>query len=104
MLIYPHINPIAFKIGPLKVHWYGLMYLVGFVGAWALAIWRSRRPHSGWTAEQISDLIFYCAMGVIIGGRLGYMLFYNFQGFITHPLLLVQIWEGGMSFHGGAIG
>lgn len=104
MLIFPHINPVAFKIGPLKVHWYGLMYLVGFVGAWLLALWRAKDPRRGWTSEQISDLIFYCAIGVVVGGRVGYMLFYNFHHLMTHPLSLFQVWDGGMSFHGGALG
>lgn len=104
MLIYPNIDPIAFSIGPLKVHWYGLMYLIGFVGAWLIAHWRSKHYHLDWTSEQISDLIFYCALGVILGGRVGYMLFYNFSEFLESPLSLFKIWEGGMSFHGGLIG
>jgi phosphatidylglycerol:prolipoprotein diacylglycerol transferase len=104
MLMFPHINPIAFKLGPLKVHWYGLMYLVGFVGAWLLALWRGKRPHSSWTSEQISDVIFYCAIGVIVGGRVGYMLFYNLHHLVVNPLSLFQVWDGGMSFHGGALG
>ncbi len=104
MLTYPQINPIAFRIGILKVHWYGIMYLIGFVAAWCLARWRAKRPNSGWTGEQVSDLIFYAALGVVIGGRLGYMLFYDFSNFIHHPLILFQVWDGGMSFHGGLLG
>ena len=104
MLYYPHINPIAFRIGPLKVHWYGLMYLVGFVAAWGLALYRARKPSSGWSTEQVSDLIFYGAIGVIVGGRLGYMIFYNLPNFIAHPWIVFQVWDGGMSFHGGMIG
>lgn len=104
MLIYPEINPVAFAIGPLKVHWYGLMYLVGFVGAWVLAYWRVKHYKLHWTTEQISDLIFYAALGAIIGGRVGYMLFYNFQDLIHSPLDLFKIWQGGMSFHGGLLG
>ena len=103
MLHYPHIDPIAFQIGFLKVHWYGLMYLVGFAMAWGLALCSSRKRQ--WiTHQQISDLIFYNALGLIIGGRLGYMLLYNFPNFIANPLTLFQVWRGGMSFHGGLIG
>lgn len=104
MLMYPDFNPIAFKIGPIKVHWYGLMYLVGFAAAWILATYRARQPDSSWTTEQVTDLIFYCALGVILGGRLGYMLFYDFPNFIHNPLILFKVWDGGMSFHGGLLG
>jgi len=104
VLTYPTINPIAFQIGPLKVHWYGLMYLVGFVAAWLLALWRARRSEGRWSTEQVADLIFYAALGVIIGGRLGYMLFYNLPGVLAHPLSVFKIWDGGMSFHGGLLG
>jgi len=104
MLMYPQINPVALQIGPLKIHWYGLMYLIAFAGAWVLAWSRARKPNSGWTVEHMSDLIFYTALGVIIGGRVGYMLFYDFSDFISHPWNLFKIWDGGMSFHGGLIG
>ncbi len=104
MLIFPAINPIAFKLGPLNVHWYGMMYLVGFVAAWCLALWRARQPSSGWSGDQVSDLIFYSAVGVIVGGRLGYMLFYDFSNFISNPWIVFKVWQGGMSFHGGLIG
>ncbi len=104
MFIYPEINPIAFSLGPLQVHWYGLMYLIGFLGAWLLACWRTQHYKLNWNTDLISDLIFYAALGVIIGGRLGYMLFYNFAEFIHQPWILVQIWQGGMSFHGGLLG
>lgn len=104
MLLYPHIDPVAFSIGPLHVHWYGLMYLLGFIGAWLLACYRAKRYHLDWNKEQISDLIFYASLGVIIGGRIGYMLFYNFDDFIQHPFDLFKIWQGGMSFHGGLLG
>jgi len=105
MLKFPNIDPIALKIGPLKVHWYGLMYLIGFIAAWFLGKSRAKKS---WTPinteEQMSDLIFYCALGVILGGRLGYVLFYNFDFFLAQPLWLFKVWEGGMSFHGGLIG
>lgn len=104
MLTYPHINPIALQLGPLAIHWYGLMYAVGFLGGWGLASLRARRPGSGWTADQVSDLIFYAAMGVILGGRTGYMLFYDLPNFLMHPWIIFQIWKGGMSFHGGLLG
>ncbi|MCW9051382.1 MAG: prolipoprotein diacylglyceryl transferase [Motiliproteus sp.] len=104
MLSYPQIDPIALELGPLQIHWYGLMYLVGFGGAWWLANYRASQPGSGWNKQQVSDLIFYCAMGVILGGRLGYVLFYNFDQFLQDPLWLFAIWEGGMAFHGGLLG
>ena len=108
MLTYPAIDPVAVAIGPLKVHWYGLMYLVGFAAAWMLGRWRaSRAGASGgsvWSAEMVDDLIFYCVIGTIAGGRLGYMLFYGFDQILANPLNLLKVWEGGMSFHGGLIG
>lgn len=104
MLTYPHINPIALTLGPLKVHWYGLMYAIGFLGAWGLGVMRANKSNSGWTQDQISDLVFYAALGVIVGGRTGYILFYAWPDFIAEPLLLFKIWQGGMSFHGGLIG
>lgn len=104
MLTYPAIDPVAIELGPLKVHWYGLMYLGGFAAAWWLANRRAARPDSGWTAEQVSDLIFYGALGVVLGGRMGYVLFYNFERFLQEPLWLFAVWEGGMSFHGGLLG
>ncbi|MGQ9831015.1 MAG: prolipoprotein diacylglyceryl transferase [Thermochromatium sp.] len=104
MLTYPDIDPVALDLGPLKVHWYGLMYLIGFALAWWLGRWRARRPESGWTAEMVDDLIFYGVIGVIAGGRLGYMLFYGLDQLLANPLNLFKVWEGGMSFHGGLIG
>jgi phosphatidylglycerol:prolipoprotein diacylglycerol transferase len=102
MLAYPQIDPVALHIGPLSVHWYGLMYLLGFSAAW-IAL-RFRLPQSRFTADQVSDILFYAALGVIIGGRLGYILFYMWSDFLENPLHLFQIWKGGMSFHGGLIG
>jgi phosphatidylglycerol:prolipoprotein diacylglycerol transferase len=104
MFTFPYINPVAFSLGPVKVHWYGLMYLVGFAGAWLLAYWRTKHYKLNWTTEQISDLIFYGALGAVLGGRIGYMLFYNFSELVHQPWMLFKIWEGGMSFHGGLIG
>ncbi|RUR02989.1 prolipoprotein diacylglyceryl transferase [Legionella septentrionalis] len=104
MLVFPHIDPVAFSLGPLRVHWYGLMYLLGFISAWLLAHWRVKRYQLNWTSEQIGDLIFFAALGVILGGRLGYMLFYSTAQFLQQPWVLFKIWEGGMSFHGGLLG
>jgi len=104
MFIHPNINPVALQVGPLSIHWYGIMYLIGFASAWFLATYRARRSSSGWTQDQVSDLIFYCALGVLIGGRVGYMLFYGFFSFVHNPLLFFKVWDGGMSFHGGLLG
>ncbi|KAF0191742.1 MAG: phosphatidylglycerol:prolipoprotein diacylglycerol transferase [Gammaproteobacteria bacterium] len=104
MLTYPMIDPIAFELGPLKIHWYGIMYLIGFAAAWWLGITRARRPASGWTGEEIGDLIFYAALGVVLGGRLGYMLFYDAANLISNPITVFKVWQGGMSFHGGLLG
>ena len=97
-------DPVAFSIFGLKVHWYGLMYLLAFLSAWKLGRLRAAKPGSGWTAEQMDDLLFYCGLGVILGGRIGYILFYNFPAFMENPLILFKIWQGGMSFHGGFLG
>lgn len=106
MLTYPSINPVAFHIGSWPVYWYGLMYLIGFLGGWGLLSLRLRfaRRDFGFTQDQISDLCFYAAIGAVIGGRLGYMLFYDTHAMFADPLLLFQTWKGGMSFHGGVLG
>lgn len=104
MLYYPNIDPVAFQLGTFAVHWYGMMYLIGFGSAWLLGCVRARRPASGWESQQVTDLIFYCALGVVVGGRLGYMLFYNFAALLDNPFNLFRVWEGGMSFHGGLLG
>ena len=104
MLTYPDFDPIALSLGPLKVRWYGLMYLVGFVGGWFVLRARARRLRLDWTEDQLSDLLFHVALGVVLGGRAGYILFYNFGAFQHDPLLLFRVWEGGMSFHGGLLG
>jgi len=103
-LQFPQIDPIIFSIGPIALRWYGLMYLLGFLGAMMLGNARADRPNSGWTREQVSDLLFYGFLGVILGGRMGYVLFYHFDYFLADPLYLFKVWEGGMSFHGGLIG
>lgn len=104
MIIYPEIDPVALDLGFAKIHWYGLMYLFGFLAAWWLGNSRTKQADSLWNKEQVSDVIFYGAMGVILGGRIGYILFYNFDKFIDNPIILFRIWEGGMSFHGGMLG
>ena len=104
MLAFPNINPVAFSIGPLHIHWYGRMYLLGCFLAWALGHWRMKHYKLDWTSEQVGDLIFFLALGVVLGGRIGYMLFYNTSQLIHEPLSLFKIWEGGMSFHGGLLG
>lgn len=104
MLTYPDIHPEIFRVGPVAVRWYGLMYLIGFVAAWWLGRRRAARPDSGWTAMDVEDLIFYGVVGVILGGRLGYVMVYGIEFFLDDPLYLFRIWEGGMSFHGGLVG
>ena len=103
-LPYPQIDPVAFELGPLQVHWYGLMYLLGFAGAWWLAVRRSERSWSPVRRRQVEDLVVYAAFGVIIGGRCGYVLFYNLDKWLADPLWLIRLWEGGMAFHGGVLG
>lgn len=104
MLTYPNFNSVALQLGPVKIHWYGIMYVIGFGAAWLLALYRRHKLPIKLTNEHITDLIFYCALGAVIGGRLGYMLVYSLPDFIAHPLMLFEVWHGGMSFHGGMIG
>jgi phosphatidylglycerol:prolipoprotein diacylglycerol transferase len=101
---YPIIDPIIFSIGPIALRWYGLMYLLGFAAVYWLGHRRMASHYGNWNSEQISDLVFYGAVGAILGGRLGYVIFYNFGNFLADPLYLLRIWEGGMSFHGGFLG
>ncbi len=104
MLTYPQFDPVAFSLGPLSVHWYGVMYIIAFGGAWYLAKLRARRSPGLWTDEQIADLVFYGALGAVVGGRIGSALFYNFDKLSSDPLWVLRVWEGGMSFHGGFLG
>ena len=104
MFTYPDIDPVIFSLGFLKVRWYGLMYLIGFVVAMLLAKKRCNQAWSPIKKIQVDDLIFYCMLGVILGGRLGYVFFYGWQQLISDPFYLFKIMEGGMSFHGGLIG
>jgi phosphatidylglycerol:prolipoprotein diacylglycerol transferase len=105
VLIHPQFDPVAFQLGPLAVRWYGLMYLVGFLGGLWLGKRRARtRPELGFTARTVDDLLFYAVLGVILGGRLGYVLFYKPAEYFTEPWRILYLWEGGMSFHGGFLG
>ena len=104
MIAYPEIDPVVVALGPLKVHWYGLMYLLAFGSAWWLGKFRAKVAGAPLKPAEVDDLIFYGAMGVVLGGRIGSVLFYNFGTFLDNPLYLFKIWQGGMSFHGGFIG
>ncbi|WP_296657904.1 prolipoprotein diacylglyceryl transferase [Paraburkholderia sp.] len=107
MLIHPNFDPVAIHLGPLAVRWYGLMYLVGFILAIVIGRLRLRLPFvaaQGWTAKDIDDMLFYGVLGTILGGRLGYVLFYKASWYFAHPLDIFKVWEGGMSFHGGFLG
>jgi len=107
MLIHPLPDPIALSIGPLSIHWYGLMYLLAFIQFIALGRVRIQQPHiaaQGWKKEDLDDMLFYGVLGVVIGGRLGEVLFYHPAFYFAHPLEIVAVWKGGMSFHGGFLG
>jgi phosphatidylglycerol:prolipoprotein diacylglycerol transferase len=104
MIAYPAIDPVAVDLGFVKIHWYGLMYLVAFASAWWLGKRRAQQPGSLVKPEQIEDLVFYGALGAVIGGRIGSVFFYNLDSFLQNPLYLFKIHEGGMSFHGGFLG
>ncbi len=101
---YPSIDPVALSIGPFQIHWYGLMYVFAFAAGWLLGRWRASRPWSSWTAAQVDDYVSWVMLGVILGGRLGYVLFYDLSFYLSHPAEVFSLWNGGMSFHGGLIG
>jgi phosphatidylglycerol:prolipoprotein diacylglycerol transferase len=107
MLVHPLPDPVAISFGPISVHWYGVMYLVAFIQFILLGRLRIRQPHiaaAGWRKEDLDDMLFYGVLGVVIGGRLGEVLFYNPGYYFSHPLEIFAIWKGGMSFHGGFLG
>jgi phosphatidylglycerol:prolipoprotein diacylglycerol transferase len=107
MLVHPLPDPIAFRLGPLAVHWYGLMYLAAFIQFLLLGRVRAKQPHMaavGWKNTDLDDMLFYGVLGVVIGGRLGEVLFYHPVYYFTHPAEIIAIWKGGMSFHGGFLG
>jgi phosphatidylglycerol:prolipoprotein diacylglycerol transferase len=104
MIQYPAIDPIIVTLGPLALRWYGLTYVIAFGVAWWLGRRRAALPGSTWKPEDVDDMIFYGALGAILGGRLGWVLFYGFERLADDPLMALRIWEGGMSFHGGLVG
>ena len=107
MLIHPNFDPIALHLGPLAVRWYGLMYLLAFIQCIVIGRLRLRLPYvaaQGWTTKDIDDILFYGVLGTILGGRLGYVVFYKSNFYLANPLDIFKVWEGGMSFHGGMIG
>ncbi len=107
MLIHPQFDPIAISLGPLKVHWYGLTYLLAFTLFYWLANVRAKRPpfaQQGWDREMVEDLLFFGVVGVVLGGRLGYVLFYKPAYYFAHPVEIFAVWQGGMAFHGGLLG
>lgn len=104
MLTYPNIDPVAIGLGPIKIHWYGLMYLIGFLAFWWLGKIRAQKEFIKVNPAEVGDMMFYGVLGVVLGGRIGYILFYNFASFLDDPLMLFRIWQGGMSFHGGFLG
>ncbi len=105
MLQFPHIDPVIFRIGPFAMRWYGLMYILGFIASYALTVFQLRNNRkTGIPREAVDDLFFYLIIGLIVGARLGYAVFYNLGFYIDNPLEVFMVWHGGMSFHGGLIG
>jgi phosphatidylglycerol---prolipoprotein diacylglyceryl transferase len=107
MLTHPQFNPIALQLGPVGIHWYGLMYVVAFMLFLWLGTLRTRQPQwaqAGWTKRDVEDLLFFGVIGVIVGGRLGYVLFYKPGYYAANPLEALMVWKGGMAFHGGLLG
>ena len=105
MFIHPQFDPIALHLGSFGIHWYGLMYLIGFLAFLGLGKWQIKyRTWHNWTLEMLDDALFFGALGVILGGRLGYVLFYQPSYFAQHPFEIFAVWQGGMSFHGGFLG
>ena len=101
MLTYPNIDPVALDIGFVKIHWYGISYVVGILAAWVLLRYRGSQDQWNINNEQVGDLIFYAMLGIILGGRLGSVIFYNLPYYLQHPLEIFYLQQGGMSFHGG---
>lgn len=104
MLTYPAIDPVIFEVGPLAVRWYGVTYVIAFGIGWWLGRKRASQPGSTWKPTDVDDIIFYGALGAILGGRIGWVLFYGFERFLEEPSMLFKVWQGGMSFHGGLLG
>ncbi len=101
---YPQLDPVAISLGPLSIHWYAVSYLVGIGLTWWTVRYRIRRDGLTWTADELADMVYYTVLGMIVGGRLGYFLFYHADSFVSDPLSILRLWEGGMSFHGGMLG
>ncbi len=101
---FPHIDPVFLSIGPLQFRWYGLMYVLSFIATYFIIRSEVKRKQLPLTSDDVADLVFYGAMGVVLGGRIGYILFYNLGFYLANPLKLFAVWEGGMSFHGGFLG
>lgn len=105
MFVHPQFDPVAIHLGAFGIHWYGLMYLIGFLSFLLLGKWQiNHRRWHGWSVAMLDDALFFGALGVILGGRLGYVLFYQLDYFMAHPSEIVAVWQGGMSFHGGFLG
>jgi len=104
LLTYPAIDPVLIQLGPFAVHWYGLAYIAGFVAAGLVFAWLNRRWDVGLSTDDVLTVVLYCVLGVLIGGRLGYALFYGGESFVSDPLQVFRIWNGGMSWHGGFLG
>ena len=104
MLPFPDIDPVAVQIGPLAIRWYGLSYVAGILIGWWLLSRRARRADAPFSPEQVGDIVFFAALGGVLGGRIGYVLFYKFGTYVDDPLSIFAVWQGGMSFHGGVLG
>ncbi|MET0119794.1 MAG: prolipoprotein diacylglyceryl transferase [Candidatus Thiodiazotropha sp. 6PLUC9] len=104
MLTYPDIEPVLLTLGSVNIYWYGVMYIIGFFGGWWLGRVRVGKPGIVWSAPQVDDIVFYIVLGVVLGGRVGYLLFYDLESFLGNPLIIFMVWEGGMAFHGGLVG
>src|SRR5215469_9396688 len=101
---FPDFDPVAVAIGPFAIRWYALAYIVGLLIGWRFCLWLARRPPAVASPAAIDDFLVWATLGVVLGGRLGYVLFYKPGFYFTHPLDIIRVWDGGMSFHGGAIG
>ena len=104
MLSYPQFDPVMISLGPLQLRWYGMMYVFGILSAWLLGRYRASKPGNKMTPKHMDDFLTWAILGVVLGGRIGYVLFYNPAFYLANPLKMFAVWEGGMSFHGGCLG
>src|SRR5664280_1370406 len=104
VIAYPHIDPVILRIGPLALRWYGLMYVIGFVSSYLLVVYQLRKKKTKVNKAEIDDLFFYLILGLMVGARLGYVLFYNLGFYLENPSEALVVWHGGRSFHGGLLG